>query len=174
MSKKSASAAGARNADARRLTALEQKIKREPDAIDAYLEMAALMSRRRAPDMAAQLLRTALDRAPRHLGLLTNLGGLLAGTSYTAEEGIGYLRQVVEQMPRSYLSHYNLAIGLKSAGQFAESATQFRLTLDLKPAFADALALFRPRGRLRPRPGPQPLAGGAHCLVQLVARLSDA
>src|SRR6185295_1607336 len=101
--------------------------------------MAALMSRRREPGMAAQILRTALDRAPRHLGLLTNLGGLLAGASYTAEEGISYLRQVVEQMPRSYLSHYNLAIGLKTAGQFAESATQFRFTLDLKPDFANAL-----------------------------------
>src|SRR5262245_60373580 len=104
--------------------------------------MAALMSRRRESGMAAQLLRTALDRAPRHLGLLTNLGGLLAGTDYTAEEGISYLRQVVEQMPRSYLSHYNLAIGLKSAGQFAESETQFRFTLDLKPDFADARINF--------------------------------
>ncbi|HVR66461.1 MAG TPA: tetratricopeptide repeat protein [Verrucomicrobiae bacterium] len=139
MRKKSAPAARGQDADARRLTALEEKIKREPDSIDAYLEMAALMSRRREPGMAAQLLRTALDRAPRHLGLLTNLGGLLASASYTAEEGIGYLRQVVEQMPRSYLSHYNLAIGLKTAGQFAESATQFRFTLDLKPDFADAL-----------------------------------
>lgn len=139
MRNKPASAARGEDADARRLTALEQKIKREPDAIEAYLEMAALMSRRREPGMAAQLLRTALDRAPRHLGLLTNLGGLLAGTSYTAEEGISYLRQVVEQMPRSYLSHYNLAIGLKTAGQFEESATQFRLTLDLKPDSADAL-----------------------------------
>jgi Tfp pilus assembly protein PilF len=136
--KKSAPATRGQDADSRRLTALEQKIKREPDAIEAYLEMAALMSRRREPGMAAQLLRTALDRAPRHLGLLTNLGGLLAATSYTAEEGISYLRQVVEQMPRSYLPHYNLAIGLKSAGQFAESATQFRLALDLKPDFADA------------------------------------
>ncbi|HEY7689928.1 MAG TPA: tetratricopeptide repeat protein [Dongiaceae bacterium] len=137
MSKKAAPSAGGADADAARLTALEQKIKREPDAIDAYLEMAALMSRRREPGMAAQLLRTALDRAPRHLGLLTNLGGLLAGTSYAAEEGISYLRQVVEQMPRSYLSHYNLAIGLKSAGQFAEAETQFRLALTLKPDFAD-------------------------------------
>lgn len=139
MTKKSVSAGG-KDADAARFTALQQKIKREPDAIDAYLEMASLMSRRREPGMAAQLLRTALDRAPRHLGLLTNLGGLLAGTDYTAEEGISYLRQVVEQMPRSYLSHYNLAIGLKSAGQFAESETQFRLTLDLKPDFAEAQA----------------------------------
>jgi hypothetical protein len=65
--KKPASAAPGKDADARRLTALEQKIKREPDAIDAYLEMAALMSRRRELGMAAQLLRTALDRAPRHL-----------------------------------------------------------------------------------------------------------
>jgi hypothetical protein len=72
------------------------------------------------------------------MGLLTNLGGLLAATNYTAEEGISYLRQVVEQMPRSYLSHYNLAIGLKSAGQFAEAETQFRFTLNLKPDFADA------------------------------------
>jgi tetratricopeptide (TPR) repeat protein len=138
VSKKSASSASGKDADAARLTALQQRIKREPDAIDAYLEMAALMSRRREPGMAAQLLRTALDRAPRHLGLLTNLGGLLAGTDYTAEEGISYLRQVAEQMPRSYLSHYNLAIGLKSAGQFAESETQFRFTLDLRPDFADA------------------------------------
>ena len=138
MSKKSAQSASGKDADAARLTALQQRIKREPDAIDAYLEMAALMSRRRESGMAAQLLRTALDRAPRHLGLLTNLGGLLAGTDYTAEEGIRYLRQVVEQMPRSYLSHYNLAIGLKSAGQFAESERQFRLTLDLKPDLADA------------------------------------
>ena len=55
MSKKPASAARGQDGDARRLTALEQKIKREPDAIDAYLEMAALMSRRREPGMAAQL-----------------------------------------------------------------------------------------------------------------------
>lgn len=123
--------------DAARFAALEERIKREPAAADAYLEMAALLSRRRESDMAAQILRAGLEKSPRHLGLLTNLGGLLAATD-KAEEGIASLHQVVEMMPRSYLAHYNLAIGLKSAERFAEAAEQFRATLQHKPDFAEA------------------------------------
>jgi Tfp pilus assembly protein PilF len=129
--------AAAADPDAARFAALEERIKREPAAADAYLEIAALLSRRREPDMAAQILRAGLEKSPRHMGLLTNLGGLLA-TGSKADEGIGYLRQVAEMMPRSYLSHYNLAIGLKSAGQFAEAAERFRATLQQKPDFAEA------------------------------------
>lgn len=123
--------------DSARLTALEERIKRDPTAAEAYLEMAAVMSRRREPDMAAQILRAGLEKSPCHMGLLTNLGGLLAATEQ-AEEGIGYLRQVVDTMPRSYLAHYNLAIGLKSAERFAEAAEEFRATLRQRPDLTDA------------------------------------
>ena len=130
-------ASAAADPDAARLAALEERIKREPAAADAYLEIAALLSRRREPEMAAQILRTGLEKSPRHMGLLTNLGGLLA-TGNRADEGVGYLRQVAEMMPRSYLALYNLAIGLKSAEQFAEAAEQFRATIQFKPDFAEA------------------------------------
>jgi tetratricopeptide repeat protein len=137
VSGKPAKPKAAADPDAARLTALEARIKREPAAADAYLEMAAVMSRRREPDMAAQILRAGLEKSPRHMGLLTNLGGLLAATDQ-AEEGIGYLRQVIEAMPRSYLAHYNLAIGLKSAERFEEAAKEFRETLRQRADLADA------------------------------------
>ena len=134
--KRPTAGAAAADPDAARLTELEARINREPAAAEAYLEMAAILSRRREPDMAAQILRAGLAQAPRHLGLLTNLGGLLAAGD-KPEEGIDYLRQVVERMPRSYLGHFNLAIGLKTAGDGSLSVDKAIESLLTRPIGAE-------------------------------------
>jgi tetratricopeptide (TPR) repeat protein len=121
----------------RRIAALEARLAMDPGAVLAAQELSAIFIRRRETKKAEVVLRLGLVAAPDHAGLMTNLGGLLAGTDRQAE-ALDLLRLVVQQAPNSPMSHYNLGIGLKAGRQFAEAAAAFRATVERDPAFADA------------------------------------
>jgi tetratricopeptide (TPR) repeat protein len=104
--------------------------------IDDYLALSAACVKQGALDDAIATLRAAHQAAPHHLGVLSNLGGLLSRQG-AHDEALAILRQVLAQSPNSAFAHYNLAVGLRGAHQPAAAVAHFERSVALKPGFAE-------------------------------------
>jgi predicted negative regulator of RcsB-dependent stress response len=93
--------------------------------------------RQGAIDDAIATLRAAHETAPHHLGVLSNLGGLLARQG-RHDEALALLRRVLAQSPNSPYAHSNLAVGLRAAGELAAALAHFERAAAFKPDFAEA------------------------------------
>jgi hypothetical protein len=82
-------------------------------------------------------LRAAHDAIPHHLGVLSNLGGLLSRQG-AHDEALAILRRVLAQSPNSAFAHYNLAVGLRGADQLAAAVEHFERSIAIKPDLAEA------------------------------------
>ena len=66
-----------------RLRQLDDLLAREPNAIEAEVERAALLNARGRPLDARQAYLEVLKRAPTHFGALNDFGALLSATGHT-------------------------------------------------------------------------------------------
>ncbi|HTO81171.1 MAG TPA: tetratricopeptide repeat protein, partial [Methylomirabilota bacterium] len=87
-----------------------------------YLALSAACVKQGAIDDAIATLRAAHEFAPHHLGVLSNLGGLLSRQGQH-DEALTLLRRVLAQSPNSAYAHSNLAVGLRAA-QLPEAALE--------------------------------------------------
>src|SRR5262245_12678214 len=104
--------------------------------IDDYLALSAACVKQGAIDDAIATLRAAHKTAPHHLGVLSNLGGLLSRQG-AHDEALAILRRVLAQSPNSAFAHYNLAIGLRGAQDLAAAIEHFERSAAIKPDFAE-------------------------------------
>jgi tetratricopeptide (TPR) repeat protein len=106
-------------------------------SIDDYLALSRQCLKAGAIEDAVATLRAARVVAPHHLGVLSNLGGLLSRQG-RHDEALASLRQVLAQTPNSAAAHYNLAVGLRAADDLPAAVQHFEAALARKPDFADA------------------------------------
>lgn len=106
--------------------------------VDDFLALSAHCVKAGAIDDAIATLRVAQEAAPRHLGVRSNLGGLLVRQG-RHDEALDLLRGVLKETPRSPIAHYNLAVGLRAAGDAAAAVRHFEQTLAARPNSAEAL-----------------------------------
>jgi tetratricopeptide (TPR) repeat protein len=106
-------------------------------SIDDYLALSRQCLKAGAVEDAIETLRAAQRQAPYHLGVLSNLGGLLSRQG-AHDEALALLRQVLAQTPNSAVAHCNLAIGLRAAGEPAAAIEHFEAALTRRPDFAEA------------------------------------
>jgi tetratricopeptide (TPR) repeat protein len=102
-----------------------------------YLALSAQCLKAGAVEDAIATLRAARQTAPRHLGVRSNLGGLLARQG-RHDEALDLLRGVLAETPSSAVAHYNLAVGLRLAGELAAAAAHFETAVAAKPDLAEA------------------------------------
>src|SRR6185295_6034253 len=102
-----------------------------------YLALSAACVKQGAIEDAIATLRAAHEAIPHHLGVLSNLGGLLSGQR-EHDEALAILRRVLAQSPNSAYAHSNLAVGLRGAQQLTAALEHFGHSVTLKPDFADA------------------------------------
>jgi len=105
--------------------------------VEDYLALSAACVKQGAIGDAIATLRAAHQAAPHHLGVLSNLAGLLSRQG-EHDEALAILRQVLAQSPNSAFAHYNLAVGLRGAHQLAAAVEHFERSVGLKPDFAEA------------------------------------
>jgi hypothetical protein len=105
--------------------------------VDDYLALSAACVKQGAIDDAVTTLRAAHEAVPHHLGVLSNLGGLLSRQG-KHDEALAILRRVLTQSPNSAFAHYNLAVGLRGADQLAAAVEHFERSIAIKPDFAEA------------------------------------
>lgn len=102
-----------------------------------YLALSAACVKQGAIDDAVATLRAAHAVAPHHLGVLSNLGGLLSRRGQH-DEALILLRRVLAQSPNSAYAHSNLAVGLRAADQPTAALEHLERSIALKPDFAEA------------------------------------
>jgi tetratricopeptide (TPR) repeat protein len=106
-------------------------------SIDDYLTLSAQCVKAGAIEDAIAALQAAHATAPHHLGVLSNLGGLLSRQG-RHDEALAVLRRALAQTPNAAAAHYNLAVGLRAAEDTAAAVRHFEEALARKPDFADA------------------------------------
>lgn len=107
------------------------------DDVEALSGLAEIARRRGRADEAEALYRRALEADAESVGVLLNLGVLLAQRG--SPEAADLLRRVVEVDPRSADGHYNLALQLLRQGDVASAEAALRRVLELRPGDAAAL-----------------------------------
>ena len=115
----------------------EQAAPADKAGVEDYLALSAACVKQGAIDDAIATLRAAHEAIPHHLGVLSNLGGLLSRQG-AHDEALAILRRVLAQSPNSAYAHCNLAVGLRGTGQLAAAVEHFERGVALKPDFAEA------------------------------------
>ncbi len=115
----------------------EQAARGDLAGVEDYLALSAACVKQSALADAIATLRAAHQAAPHHLGVLSNLGGLLSRQG-EHDEALAILRGVLAQSPNSAFAHSNLAVGLRGARQLAAALDHFERSVALKPDFGDA------------------------------------
>src|SRR5882724_10835470 len=105
--------------------------------VEDYLALSAARVKQGAIDDAIATLRAAHAAVPHHLGVLSNLGGLLSRQG-EHDEALAILRRVRAQSPNSAFAHCNLAVGLRSADQGTAAVEHFERSIVIKPDLAEA------------------------------------
>src|SRR5262245_22979628 len=110
---------------------------RDLATVDDYLALSRQCLKAGAIDDAVATLQAAHMAVPHHLGVLSNLGGLLSRQG-RHDEALAYLRQVLAQTPNSATAYCNLAVGLRAAGDLPAAVVHFEAALARHPDLADA------------------------------------
>ncbi len=105
--------------------------------IDINLETANLFANFGLEPRAIEILEQARELAPSHLGLLNNLGSLLAGNNRAAE-GIACLEQALSLDLDQAVTHYNLGKALRQSGNLERAAHHYHRAIGLDPGLATA------------------------------------
>jgi Tetratricopeptide repeat len=112
-----------------RLQQLDDLLTREPDAIEAQVERAALLNALGRPLDARQAYLDVLKRAPTHFGALNDFGALLSGTGHRSAART-VLTQAVTHHPNNR-AHVNLANLLLRSGDTASARAHYEIALRL-------------------------------------------
>jgi hypothetical protein len=115
-----------------RLRHLERLLTREPDAIDAQVERAALLSALDRPLEAKQAFLDVLTREPRHFGALNDFGTLLTTMGYRAAARTVFA-QAIAHHPDNPKPHVNFANLLLRDGELALAREHYETALRLDP-----------------------------------------
>ncbi len=170
------------------MTSHEEAVRLRPEDPDALGGLGALLLRKNSLSAAEELLRAALDRAPRAALHRINLGIVLCRQRRFADAE-GLLRTVLGQDAHQVEAAYNLGIALQGLGRAREAAEHYRFVLASHPDRADALinlgnalqelAEFTAAGTayeaaLRVAPDSTIALNNLGCLLRLLGHLDEA
>ena len=104
---------------------------------DIHLDIASQFATLGLEPRAIEILEQARAQAPDHLGLLNNLGSLLARIG-RVEDGIACLELALGLDHHQAVTHYNLGKALRQNGDPERAARHYRRAIELDPEFATA------------------------------------
>ena len=113
-----------------RLRQLDDLLAREPNAIEAEVERAALLNALGRPFDARQAYLEVLKRAPTHFGALNDFGALLSATGHRRAARTVYFEAVTHH-PDNPMAHVNLANLLLRSGETASARAHYEIALRL-------------------------------------------
>ena len=113
-----------------RLRQLDDLLAREPKAIEAEVERAALLNALGRPLDARQAYLEVLKRAPTHFGALNDFGALLSTTGHRSAARTVYF-EAVRHHPDNPIAHVNLANLLRRSGDTASARAHYEIALRL-------------------------------------------
>ena len=113
-----------------RLRQLDDLLAREPNAIEAEVERAALLNALGRPLDARQAYLEVLKRAPTHFGALNDFGALLSATGHRSAARTVYFEAVTHH-PDNPMAHVNLANLLLRSGETASARAHYEIALRL-------------------------------------------
>lgn len=113
-----------------RLRQLEDLLAREPDAIEAEVERAALLNALGRPLDARQAYLEVLKRAPTHFGALNDFGALLSATGHRRAARTVY-SEAVTHHPDNPMAHVNLANLLLRSEDTTSARAHYEIALRL-------------------------------------------
>jgi hypothetical protein len=119
------------------LSRVSERLKAEPDAIDALFEKAQLHARLGQDELAKSAFLSVLQRDPTHFGALTDLGGLALATGYRSAAFTAY-RQAVAHHPDNARGLVNLANLLIEDGDLPAARQLYESALRIDPDLAYA------------------------------------
>ena len=96
-------------------------VKTQPDNVDAHYLMGLIHERSMRYDEAVESFRKVLERDPKHVASLVNVGGLLT-TLGRAQEAIDPLRAALKIDRDIFPARYNLARALNMTGNLNQAA----------------------------------------------------
>ncbi len=118
-----------------RLEQLERLLAREPDAIEARVERAALLNALDRPAESQQAFLDVLTREPTHFGALNDFGVLLTTMGFRAAARTVY-SQAIAHHPDNPKPHVNLANLLLRDGELKLAREHYEIALRLAPDHA--------------------------------------
>jgi Tetratricopeptide repeat len=113
-----------------RLRQLDDLLAREPDAVEAEVERAALLNALGRPLDARQAYLEVLQRAPTHFGALNDFGALLSATGHRRAARTVYFEAVTHH-PDNPMAHVNLANLLLRSGDTTSARAHYEIALRL-------------------------------------------
>ncbi len=119
------------------LRAIDARLAREPDAVEARFERAGLLSALGRTDDAREEYLRVLQRAPAHFGALNDLGTLLFTTGYRRAARTAYERAVALH-PSQPKSRVNLANLLLDDGEVEAARLHYEAALQAEPTLSEA------------------------------------
>ena len=146
---------------------LNEIVKRTPDYILAWLELARLSAAERKTDEAQELVTELLNRDPDNFeGLVLNAGlNLARGENATA---INQMEKLTRTYAKSARLHYDLARAYLATGDQAKAGSQLHTVLNLDPKNLTAALMLAQLDMAR-----GDLNSGIFALKQLVAQKAD-
>lgn len=116
---------------------LEQILQSGQQTIDIILEISGQLTSIKQEARAIEVLGQARAFVPDHLGLLNNLGGLLAASG-KIDDGIACLDDALALDPGQAVTHYNLGKARRQSGDLNGAAQHYRRAVELNSGFVTA------------------------------------
>jgi len=114
---------------------LRRAVDLAPEVPEAWMELGALLAAM-APERAETVLRQALERHPRHAGIWSNLGNVLALRGRRADAAAAW-RQALAINPGQVEAQLALALQRRADGDFAGAATELQAAIQRAPGIAE-------------------------------------
>lgn len=119
--------------DSGQLDEIERRLAQAPESVELRFERACCLEDL-GWDGASQAYLAVLERDPRHLGALTNLGIMVRDTG-DAATARAFFTQAVTHHPLDPIAHVNLAQTLFEQGETESAIAQYRAALAFEPEF---------------------------------------
>jgi len=120
------------------ISLFDESIKKFPNSLDAYTNLANLLVIKGNSDIAKKFLYKAIELNPRYLKPYSNLAGIFVGEG-NFEKAEFFLRKSLEINPKDIKVLVNLACVLKDSGNSEQAEKFLRDALKINPRYDFAL-----------------------------------
>ena len=122
----------------RAIILFNESIKKFPNSIEAYTNLASVLVNKGKSDTAKKILNKAIELNPNHLKTYSNLAGIYVGERNFKEAEV-FLRKSVNINPKDINTLVNLACVLKDLEDPKEAEKLLRNALEINPRYEIAL-----------------------------------
>ncbi|MBO8206614.1 tetratricopeptide repeat protein [Prochlorococcus marinus XMU1406] len=116
----------------------EESIKKFPDRIEAYPNLANVLVAKGRSDTAKNILNKAIELNPKYLRSYSIMAGILVGEG-NLQKAEFFLKKILEINPKDINALVNLACVLKDSGNPKQAEKFLKVALKINPSFDFAL-----------------------------------